>query len=75
MDDAEAYLKFPDQRKWFNKLWLSEQLGYYCGPSGVAPTKSGWYIVRPLMNISGMGVGAEKIWIDGNDHTKVHPKL
>ena len=73
MDDAQAYLKFPEQRKWFNKLWLSEELGYYCGPSGVAPTKSGWYIVRPLMNISGMGVGAQRKYIRANDVTKTQP--
>ena len=73
MDDAEAYLKFKNQRKWFNKLWLSEQLGYDCGPSGIAPTKSGWYIVRPIMNISGMGVGAQRKHIQANDVTKTPP--
>lgn len=73
MDDAYAYLNYPDQRKWFNKLWLSEKLGYYCGPSGVAPNKSGWYIVRPIMNISGMGLGAERKYINAMDFAKVPP--
>ena len=63
MDDVQAYLNFPTQRKWSNKLWLSEKLGYYCGPAGIAPDKSGWYIVRPIMNISGMGVGAKRKYI------------
>lgn len=26
MDDAQTYLNYPDQRKCFNKLWLSEKL-------------------------------------------------
>jgi hypothetical protein len=37
---------------------LSEKLGYDCGPSGVAPSEDGEYIVRPIYNLSGMGVGA-----------------
>lgn len=73
MDDAQTYLNYPDQRKWFNKLWLSEKLGYYCGPSGIAPNKSGWYIVRPIMNISGMGVGAKRKYISVGDFAIVPP--
>lgn len=73
MNDAEAYLEFKDHRKWFNKLWLTEELGYNCGPSGIAPNKSGYYIVRPIMNISGMGAGAEKIYIDSGDISKTPP--
>jgi hypothetical protein len=73
MYDCEAYLKYPKLRYLYNKLWLSERLGYNCGPSGIAPEYSGWFIVRPIMNISGMGVGAKKIWIDTKDVTKVPP--
>jgi hypothetical protein len=73
MDDEKAYSLYPQQRKWFNKLWLAEEMDYYCGPSGVAPNKTGWYIVRPIMNISGMGVGAKKVWIDKGDYSKVQP--
>jgi hypothetical protein len=73
MDDEKAYTLYPQQRKWFNKLWLAEEMDYYCGPSGIAPMKSGWYIVRPVMNISGMSVGAEKMYIEAGDSTKVQP--
>ena len=59
-EDYQTYAKYSHHRKWFNKLWLSETLGYDCGPSGIFPDKSGWYIVRPIMNLSGMSVGAEK---------------
>lgn len=73
MNDIQAYKAYPHLRHWYNKLWLSEQLGYNCGPASIAPEQSGLYIVRPIMNLSGMGVGAKKIWIDAGDHTKVPP--
>lgn len=71
MDDVEAYNRYPLLRRWYNKLWLSEELGYNCGPSGIAPKISGWYIVRPIMNLHGMGLGAKKVWIDADDRSKV----
>ena len=73
MDDSEAWEAFPNKRKWFNKLWLSSKLGYDCGPCGVAPTKSAYYVVRPIYNISGMGAGARVQWIESNDYTRVEP--
>ena len=73
IEDSDAYKKYPYLVHWYNKLWLSEQLGYHCGPAGIAPEVSGWYIVRPIMNLLGMGIGAKKIWIDQGDSTKVPP--
>jgi hypothetical protein len=72
-DDASAYRKYPHLRFWYNKLLFSEKMGYECGPDGIAPKRSDWYIVRPIVNLSGMGIGAEKVWIDGGDHSKVPP--
>lgn len=73
MDDCDAYLAFPSQRKWFNKLWLAEELGYECAPSGIAPSKSGYYIVRPVMNLSGMSAGAKKKYIESGDLSQTPP--
>jgi hypothetical protein len=73
MNDIKAYNTYPQLRSWYNKLWLSENLDYYCGPAGIAPEISNWYIVRPIINLSGMGVGARKIWIDKGDYSKVEP--
>lgn len=73
MNDIEAYQEYPHLRHWYNKLWLSEQLGYNCGPASIAPKTSGLYIVRPIINLSGMGIGAKKTWIDAGDLTKVPP--
>lgn len=73
MDDEHAYRMFPSHRRWFNKLWLAEQLGYDCAPSGIAPSKSGYYIVRPIMNLSGMGAGAKKKYIEARDMSATPP--
>jgi len=73
MEDKDVYLKFKRHRKWHNKLWLSEELGYDCGPGGTAPNTSQWYIVRPIMNLRGMGLDARKVFIDSGDTKKVGP--
>jgi hypothetical protein len=73
MTDQKAYTKYPHHRKWFNKLWLSETLGYSCGPSGIAPDASGYYVVRPIMNLSGMSLEAKKFYIEKGDVSKVPP--
>jgi hypothetical protein len=71
ISDVDAYLMYPRLRHWFNKLWLAESLDYSCGPAGIAPSKSGYYIVRPMMNLMGMSVGAEKKWISAGDDQQV----
>jgi hypothetical protein len=71
MNDIQAYREYPHLTHWYNKLWFSEQMGHECGPASISPTKSGWYVVRPIMNLSGMGVGAKKTWIEEGDATVV----
>lgn len=39
----------------YNKLYLSRRLGYNCGPSGVTVPYSDFYIIRPVINLMGMG--------------------
>lgn len=39
----------------YNKLILSRVLGYNCGPAGLSVPKPDFYIVRPSMNLMGMG--------------------
>lgn len=71
IDDDELYKMYPQHRKWFNKLWLAEQLGYNCGPAGIAPDEDGTYVVRPIMNLAGMGIGAEVKEIKAGDKNQV----
>jgi hypothetical protein len=39
----------------YNKLILSQVLGYKCGPIGTTVPKPDFYVVRPCMNLLGMG--------------------
>ncbi len=39
----------------YNKLFLSHRLGHLCGPAGCPVPLSGYYIVRPSINLLGMG--------------------
>lgn len=56
----------------YNKLSLSRVLGYNCGPTGTTVTKPDFYIVRPCINLLGMGRFARKEWIEKEtDH--YHP--
>ena len=66
-DDVSAWQQYPQHRLWFNKLWLSEQLGYVCGPGGVAVPHADMYVVRPTYNLRGMGLGAKLQHIEPQD--------
>lgn len=71
--DEEAWFKYPKYHNWFNKLWLSERLGYNCGPCGTTPTIEGEYIVRPIYNLSGMGVGSKIKYIKPKQYSSIPP--
>ena len=64
-DDTEedVYWKNADPNElWvYDKLILSRKLGYSCGPAGLDVPKPAWYIVRPCVNIMGLGLGAKKM--------------
>jgi len=71
MNDCDTWFKFPQHRKWFNKLYVAETFNYNCGPCGVKPNKSGKYVVRPIYNLSGMGLGARVEYIEAGGLSKV----
>lgn len=58
-EDVEAWLKYPDYRNWFNKLFVADFFGNKCGPASTPIPKDGWYIIRPTYNLAGMGAGAK----------------
>ena len=45
----------PEDLWVYNKLQLSQVLGYTCGPAGLEVPEPGFYIVRPSINFMGMG--------------------
>lgn len=54
--DIEAFAAYPNSRAWYDKLYLAKMFGYICGTS-VIPYDGKW-IVRPITNLEGMGLGA-----------------
>ena len=54
----------------FDKLILSTKLGYICGPTGNDVPEDGYYVVRPCVNMLGLGLGAsleflrKDVWTD-----------
>jgi len=68
--EVSSWLKCNIEDLWiFDKLILAKKLGYVCGPAGVSVPNPDNYIVRPVINIPGMGRGAQILWIDNDtDH-------
>lgn len=56
----------------YNKLILNRSLGHLCGPVGCSVPQPGYYIVRPCINLLGMGRFSRIEWIENStDH--FHP--
>lgn len=71
--DEDTWIKYPQYRIWHNKLWLADQLGYTCGPCGIFVPKDNYYVVRPVINISGYGINAEIVYIKSNEYFSATP--
>lgn len=54
----------PDDLWVLDKLILSRKLYYNCGPVGLDVLKSGYYIVRPCVNMIGLGLGSQKVYLE-----------
>lgn len=54
----------PDDIWVMDKLILSRKLGYNCGPVGLDVPSPGYYIVRPCVNMLGLGLGTQKVWLE-----------
>lgn len=73
LEDYELWYKYKHHRKWFNKLYVADTLGYYCGPCGTAPSISDKYVIRPCYNLAGMGLGAKVVHIEAKDRSATPP--
>lgn len=64
-DAEDLYWRSPksDDLWALDKLILSKKLGYTCGPAGIDVPKPDYYIVRPCVNVYGLGLGAKKMHI------------
>lgn len=72
-DYQNEWLQLSSNDMWlYNKLELSTRLHYKCGPVGIDVPSPGWYIVRPCVNLIGLGLGATKEWLDkSTDHLPI----
>lgn len=67
-DDLDAWRNIFLEDIWvFNKLVVARKLGHLCGPVGEPVPMTGFYIIRPVINILGMGRGAEKVFAARGD--------
>ena len=64
IEDYQVWKAYPQYRWIMDKLGVSLRLGYHAGPAGIPVERTGWYIVRPVYNPYGMGIGASKKWFD-----------
>ena len=62
----------PEDMWAYNKLILNHRLGHLCGPAGCPVPYPGYYIVRPCINLLGMGRFSRIEWID-KDTGHFHP--
>jgi len=70
LNDSQVWSELERDELWvYDKLILSKKLGYKCGPADVDVPTPGYYIVRPITNLIGLGIGAKKEWIeDSTEH-------
>ena len=73
LDPQDEWNSIHNEDLWvYNKLFLNRRLGHLCGPVGCPVPHSGSYIVRPSINLLGMGRFSRIEWIEKyTDH--FHP--
>ena len=54
----------PDDLWVYDKLIVAKKSGHICGLRGMDVPNPGFYMVRPVINFYGMGIGAKKIYIE-----------
>ena len=73
MTDGEAWQAYPKLRWIYDRLQLSQALGYECGPAGTLPPRPGIWFVKPIINLNGMGVDAHALAYAGGSDFRVRP--
>lgn len=64
MTDIDIYSKLPVEDLWvYDKLILSKKLGYNCNPAGIPVDRAGWYMVKPITNLRGLGAGSKRMFL------------
>lgn len=65
LDSKDEWAIIHEDDLWvYNKLNLAIKSRHLCGPTGVPVPFGGYYVVRPMFNLLGMGRHARIEWID-----------
>jgi len=73
LDPKDEWNSINSEDLWvYNKLILNSRLRHLCGPTGVPVPCPGYYIVRPSINLLGMGRFSRIEWIE-KDTENFHP--
>ena len=57
--DTDVWPILDNEDLWiYDKCILSRKLGHLCGPSGIPVPVPNYYVVRPIVNLEGLGKGA-----------------
>jgi len=73
LEERELYRKLPHLHKWWNKLYLSEIMGYSCGPGATEIPETKEYVIRPIYNLGGMGICTTVKTLQKGDISSVPP--
>ena len=64
MSDIDVWSTVPTRHLWiYDRLILSRALGYVAAPAGIPVPEPGWYMIKPITNLRGMGRGAQRVWL------------
>lgn len=65
LHDVDVWKVIKPEHLWvYNKLQIAKMQDLVCGPAGVSVPVKNEYIIRPMMNFSGMSIGAKIQEID-----------
>lgn len=74
MNDEDVWNNVGINDLWvYDKLILSKYLGHTCGPAGVRLPHPGFYIVKPITNLQGMGLGTYFFNFETTDTSSISP--
>jgi len=74
ISDTDVWSQIPARHLWiYDRLIVARQMGYSAGPAGIPVPRADWYVIKPITNIHGMGLGAHREWLAPQDTDKIPP--
>jgi hypothetical protein len=74
ISDTDVWSHIPPQHLWiYDRLIVARRMGYSAGPAGIPVPRADWYVIKPITNLHGMGLGAYREWLTPQDTDKIPP--